>query len=93
MGPRVPSEDRENLKKLSVQGILSRELFCSSLCPGLHTHPETYWALPLPVGTLTRTLLSSFFSADFYLEGDPELEAFVMLLPPRGAPSVKEVLL
>lgn len=27
VGPPVPSGDRENLKKLSVQGILSRELF------------------------------------------------------------------
>lgn len=45
------------------------------------------------LGTLTRTLLSCFFGADFYLEGDPELDASVMLLPLRGAPSVKEVFL
>lgn len=60
--------------------MLSRELFW------LHAHLETCWAL-------TRTLLSCFFGADFYLEGDPELDASVMLLLPRGAPFVKEVLL
>lgn len=66
-------------------GILSRGFSGSSTFPGLHAHSETYWALPRLMGSLIQTLVS--FSADFYLEGDLELDAFVMLYPEGGPPA------